>query len=107
MSIESHTRSFAALGNPLRLRVFRFVIKAGDAGRSAGDIARALKVPASTLSPHLRVLEQAGLVRARRDATRIIYRVNPSAVQKLVHYLMDDCCQGQPELCGVSLQRSA
>jgi len=94
---------FAALGNPLRLAVFRFVIAAGSEGRSAGTIADALEVPASTLSSHLRVLSQCGLLSTRRDGQRIYYAVRPDSVQGLVRFLLADCCQGNPALCGVTL----
>jgi len=94
---------FAALGNPLRLAVFRYVIAAGCSGRSAGNIAEALGVPPSTLSSHLRLLNQCGLLDTRRDGQRIYYAVRPDSVQALVHFLLADCCQGNPALCGVTL----
>ncbi len=49
---------FAALGNGLRLAVFRLVIAAGDQGIPAGQIASRLDVPASTLSSHLKILRR-------------------------------------------------
>lgn len=94
-------RQFAALGNPLRLACLRFVIAAGSTGRAAGDIARALGVGPSTLSSHLAVLQQCGLLVSRRDRQRVIYSVNCGALRALVAYLVEDCCHGHPELCGL------
>ncbi|MFM1895141.1 MAG: hypothetical protein RLZZ385_215 [Pseudomonadota bacterium] len=95
---------FSALGNELRLKVFRYVIEAEDAGRSAGDIAAHFKVPPSTLSTHLRTLEQAGLLLSERDQQRIIYRVNHIELRKLIGFLVNDCCEGRPELCGLKIK---
>lgn len=92
---------FAALGNPLRLRIFRLVVAAGPAGLRAGLIAERLDVPPSTLSTHLRTLQGAGLLTARRERQRIVYAVDAVAVRSLVAYLVEDCCGGRPELCGL------
>jgi DNA-binding transcriptional ArsR family regulator len=103
MADSTPSQQFAALGNELRLACFRFVIRAGEAGRAAGEIAEALGVAPSTLSSHLATLHHCGLLSSRRDRQRIIYSVDPQAVRNLVAFLLDDCCQGQPELCGFSL----
>jgi ArsR family transcriptional regulator, arsenate/arsenite/antimonite-responsive transcriptional repressor len=94
---------FSALGNTLRLECFRYVIAAGDEGRAAGEIARALGVAPSTLSSHLAVLQHSGLLTRRRDRQRIIYAVDAEAIKALVAFLLDDCCGGRPELCGIAL----
>jgi DNA-binding transcriptional ArsR family regulator len=94
---------FAALGNGLRLDVFRLVIAAGDQGIPAGQIASRLDVPASTLSSHRKILQQVGLLTFQREQQKLIYRVNQEAVRELVDFLVRDCCQGQPDLCGVTI----
>lgn len=99
---QSPAQQFAALGNPLRLEVFRFVIRAGREGRPAGEIAQHLDVAPSTLSGHLSALQRAGLLTSRRDRQRMIYAVDPGHVRDLVEFLLHDCCQGQPELCGLA-----
>lgn len=93
---------FAALGNGLRLDVFRLVIAAGDQGIPAGQIASRLDVPASTLSSHLKILQQVGLLTFQREQQKLIYRVNQEAVRELADFLVRDCCKGQPDLCGVT-----
>ncbi len=102
MTISKPAGQLAALGNDLRLGVFRFVIRAGKSGCPAGEIAQALKVAPSTLSSHLAVLQRCGLLISRRDRQRIIYSVDPEEVRALTGFLLDDCCQGQPELCGMT-----
>ncbi|MFN3165325.1 MAG: ArsR/SmtB family transcription factor [Pseudohongiellaceae bacterium] len=93
----------AALGNELRLKVFRYVIKSGDEGVCAGEIANHFKVPASTLSAHLKTLQQNGLLKTRRSQQRIYYSVNHAQVRKLIQFLVSDCCASSPELCGLEL----
>ena len=71
----------------------------------AGDIARKLKVPHNTLSAHLSVLSNAGLVTSRRDGRSIIYVVDFDGMRDLLAFLMEDCCLGKPELCAPVLDR--
>lgn len=91
---------FAALANELRLDVFRLLIGALPDGLAAGEIAQKLEVPPSTLSTHLAQLERVGLLKSRREQQRIVYAVNSEGTKSLVGFLVNDCCNGQPELCG-------
>jgi len=95
---------FAALGNALRLDVFRLVIACGDQGIPAGQIAAELDVPASTLSSHLKNLQQVGLLASRRDQQKLIYTVNQEVVRELIAYLVKECCQNRPALCGLTIE---
>ena len=92
--------AFAALANDLRLRVFRLLVERGPEGLPAGQIALRLEVPASTLSTHLAQLERAGLLRSWREQQRVLYAVDDEGTRNLVGFLVNDCCGGQPELCG-------
>jgi ArsR family transcriptional regulator, arsenate/arsenite/antimonite-responsive transcriptional repressor len=91
---------FAALANELRLSVFRLLVAVAPGGLPAGQIADRLEVPASTLSTHLAQLERAGLLRSWREQQRILYAIDTEGTRTLVGFLIDDCCGGQPELCG-------
>jgi DNA-binding transcriptional ArsR family regulator len=62
-------------------------------------VARTLGVAQSTLSAQLTVLANAGLVMSRRDGRSIIYAADFAAMSALLLYLMEDCCQGRPEVC--------
>jgi len=66
MDKTSAARAFSALAQETRLDVFRMLVRAGSDGMAAGDIARAAGVPHNTMSAHLSVLANAGLVGARR-----------------------------------------
>jgi DNA-binding transcriptional ArsR family regulator len=95
------TLMLAALGHEARLWVFRRLIAAGPEGVAAGALSAALDLPPSTLSHHLAALEHAELIRARRDGRKIIYGIVPEEVKRLLSFLRDDCCGGNPSLCGL------
>lgn len=91
--------ALSALAHPSRLGVFRLLIKAGPEGLSAGAIAHEIGSLANTLSANLAVLSGAGLIVARRDGRRILYRANHERMRALLDFLVDDCCGGRPEIC--------
>lgn len=97
--------ALAALAQDTRLAVFRFLVTAGPEGVAAGDIAHAVKVPAPTLSFHLKELEQANLVASRRESRSIIYCANYDRMRALLAFLMEDCCRGRPEICNFTTNR--
>jgi len=99
--------AFAALANDLRLSVFRLLVGIAPEGMPAGQIADRLQVPASTLSTHLAQLERAGLLRSCREQQRILYSVDTEGTRSLVGFLINDCCGGQPELCGYEARRGS
>jgi ArsR family transcriptional regulator len=99
MEIEIAIKRLSAIAQESRLLVFRLLVKAGPDGMAAGDVARALSVPANTLSAQLLVLSNAGLVRARRDGRSIIYAINFEAMRDLLVFLTEDCCGGRAEMC--------
>jgi DNA-binding transcriptional ArsR family regulator len=92
--------ALAALAQETRLAVFRLLVPAGASGLSAGEIAQRLSVPASTLSFHLKELEQAGLLRSWRRQRQIFYAADYEGMRRLLTFLTADCCGGHPEICG-------
>jgi DNA-binding transcriptional ArsR family regulator len=93
-------KRLSALAQDSRLAVFRLLVKAGRDGVAAGEIARALKITPNTLSTHLGILTNADLVKSRREGRSIIYAADYDSMSELLLYLMEDCCQGRPEVCG-------
>jgi DNA-binding transcriptional ArsR family regulator len=51
-------------------------------------------------------LREAGLVTSRRDGRSMIYAAQFAAMNSLVSYLTDHCCQGRPELCKPKVGKS-
>jgi DNA-binding transcriptional ArsR family regulator len=107
MDERNAIEALAGLAQEHRLRVFRLLLREGPGGLPAGQIAERLGVPASTMSSHLAQLERAGLLRSRRDQRRILYAVDLDGVRRLLAFLIEDCCQGHPELCGYGRGRTA
>ena len=91
--------ALAALGQETRLDVFRLLVRAGEAGVPAGEIAERLGTVQNTMSAHLKILSAAGLVRSRRESRVIRYFADMTGFRDLLAYLMEDCCNGSPELC--------
>jgi ArsR family transcriptional regulator len=100
MEITQAIGALGALAQATRLEVFRLLLRQGPNGLPAGEIAAALAVPPATLSFHLKQLEQAGLLTARRDSRLIYYAADIEGVRRLLAFLTEDCCQGRPEICG-------
>ena len=98
MEIKAAVQSLAALAQETRLAAYRLLVQAGPEGLAAGRIADALAVSPATLSFHLKELVHAGLVASRSDSRYVIYRADYAAMNGLMAYLTEHCCQGQP--CG-------
>jgi DNA-binding transcriptional ArsR family regulator len=103
MDNNSAVRAFGALAQERRLAAFRLLVQAGEVGMPAGEVARALDIPHNTLSTHLGILVQAGIVTSRRESRSIIYSVDFDGTRSLLAFLLEDCCRGQPELCSPAI----
>jgi DNA-binding transcriptional ArsR family regulator len=84
-----------ALAQDTRLSIFRLLVQAGAEGVAAGRLGEVLGTPAPTLSFHLQQLRHAGLINSTRSGTQIIYSANYDAMNGLIAYMTENCCQGQ------------
>ncbi|MFC5389903.1 metalloregulator ArsR/SmtB family transcription factor [Brevundimonas bullata] len=73
-----------ALSEPHRMAI---VAMLADGERPAGDFVDALPISQPTVSKHLSVLREAGLVTVRKDAQRRLYRLNPAPLAELDAWL--------------------
>lgn len=94
MEIKIAVQSLVALAQETRLSVFRLLVETGPEGMNAGAIAEAVGIPAATLSFHIAQLARAGLVTSRQESRFIFYSANFDAMDDLIAYLTDNCCQG-------------
>ncbi len=94
METNIAVQSLLALAQETRLNIFRLLVEAGPDGMNAGAIAEAVGVPAATLSFHIAQLARAELVVARQESRFIFYSANFAAMDDLLAYLTDNCCQG-------------
>jgi DNA-binding transcriptional ArsR family regulator len=92
--------ALAALGQATRLAIFRLLVSKEPNGMSAGALAEAVGCPHNTLSTHVAILARAGLVYGTREGRTITYRANADGTRALIAFLVTDCCEGRPELCG-------
>jgi ArsR family transcriptional regulator len=101
MDQEQTIIALAALAQPTRLDTFKMLVASAPEPIPAGELARRLAVPHNTMSAHLAVLARAGLVSAERQSRSILYRAEISQLRAALGFLLDDCCGGHPELCGL------
>lgn len=100
MQIPVAVEALSALAHGHRLAVFRLLVRAGEEGLAAGEIAREIGVLPNTLSTHLTILGHAGLVRSQRQGRSVIYSADYGGMRDLLAFLVADCCAGRSEICG-------
>ncbi|WP_045683940.1 ArsR/SmtB family transcription factor [Martelella endophytica] len=91
--------ALGALAQPTRLQCFRLLISREPEPVAAGELARALGVPQNTMSAHLSIMSNAGLLTSERQGRSILYRADLEGFRRLVMYLLEDCCGGNAGLC--------
>jgi ArsR family transcriptional regulator, arsenate/arsenite/antimonite-responsive transcriptional repressor len=91
--------ALAALAQENRLEIFRLLVQAGPAGMAAGQVAEKLGLAPNTLTFHFDRLRFAGLVTVRRNGRSMIYAARYEAMNDLVCFLTENCCQGAQENC--------
>jgi ArsR family transcriptional regulator, arsenate/arsenite/antimonite-responsive transcriptional repressor len=91
--------ALAALAQSTRLKAFRLLVEREPEGIPAGDLARLVGVPQNTMSAHLSILANAGLVSGERQSRSVIYRADLERFRQVTLYLIKDCCGGNTELC--------
>ena len=80
------TEKFKALADPTRRRILA-LLQVDDL--AAGAIADEFDISKPSISHHLRVLKQAGLVTSRRDGQRVIYAIDTTVLQDLTRWMLD------------------
>ena len=95
MEKSNAVAALAALAQDNRLDVFRLLVQAGPEGMAAGAVAEALDLAPNTLTFHFDRLRNAGLVTVRREGRSMIYAAQYAAMNALLGYLTENCCQGR------------
>lgn len=94
MKTDIAVNIFAALAQETRLEIFRLLVRAGGEGLAAGAIAGELKVPAATLSFHLKELKSAGVLICTRQGRSLVYRPDFAVMGDMINFLASHCCTG-------------
>jgi DNA-binding transcriptional ArsR family regulator len=76
--------AFEIIAEPNRRAILRLLV---SSQQSVGEIERQLKMPQPTVSKHLRVLREAGLVESTVDAQRRLYRLRPEPLREVEAWL--------------------
>lgn len=79
-------RTFKALADPSRRRMLSLL---RDTDLAAGELAAHFDMAFASVSHHLQVLRDSGLVLAQRDGQRIIYSLNTTVFQDALQHLLD------------------
>lgn len=87
----------AALSHPARIQILKHL--SGSSACCCKDVVQQLDLAQSTVSQHLKVLVDAGLVRFSAERQRSLYEIDREAlagVSASVAGLVDTCCSGRP-----------
>ena len=99
MKTADVVKALSALAQQSRLDVFRLLVKRGPDGFPPSVLAEKLGIAATTLSFHLKELQNAGLISVRRDGRFLFYSTRFDRMKGLVAFLTDECCSQADEAC--------
>lgn len=95
MNTNEAAKFFECLSSPIRLDIFRLLIRYGSEGRVAGQIASELDLPATNLSFHLKTLTNCNLISVEQEGRFLRYKANLSLMKALAGFLTEQCCMAQ------------
>jgi predicted transcriptional regulator len=78
MNINTYCAIFEALGFEMRLKIFKFIIQAGNEGVAPKHIIKEFNVDSGTLSFHLKKLEKVKLIAKKAAGKRASYCLSPT-----------------------------
>jgi DNA-binding transcriptional ArsR family regulator len=84
LSYEEISETMKALAHPARLKIVGGLLKDEC---NVAKIQKVLGLPQSTISQHLKVLKNAGIIKGRREGTKTCYRVIDARVRKIVEVI--------------------
>jgi ArsR family transcriptional regulator len=87
--IEQAARAMKAMSHPLRLKILCVL---GDQEVSVQDIVDSVGTSQSNISQHLAILRDKGVLRTRRDANRVYYRVGDARTLSLLGMMREVFC---------------
>ena len=85
MDIDRLASVARALSHPARVRILQLLARQSDC--SGAEVFSELPLAQSTVSEHLRILREAGLVSAHPQGTTVIYCLDPEPVEELIEQL--------------------
>lgn len=92
MELTPAIDALKALAQDSRLTIFRALVQAGGSGLAVGTLRAQTGLPGATLSNHLNVLRQAGLIRDQREGRSIRCCADYERMNGLIAFLTENCC---------------
>lgn len=89
----------SALAHEGRLAAYQSILREGEQGITAGRLAEKLAIASNTLSAQLNILSRARLIVSERQGRHIVYRADLDVMRECLLSLIEDCCNGHPEIC--------
>lgn len=87
--IEQASRSLKAMSHPLRLKILCVL---GDQEQSVQQIVECVGTSQSNISQHLAILRDKGILKSRKDANRVFYKVGDAGTLKLIEMMQHVFC---------------
>jgi DNA-binding transcriptional ArsR family regulator len=99
MTVEADDRLWSAIADPSRRRVLDLLVGNGEV--SASWLAGRLPVTRQAVAKHLAVLEQAGLVRRRRQGREVLYQVQVDRLDQAARAMAELAAQWDRRLAAI------
>jgi DNA-binding transcriptional ArsR family regulator len=99
MKAKNVVIALSALAQETRLEIFRLLVRKGPTGMAAGDLSDHFVMPPATMSFHLKELSNARLIASRREGRSIIYSADFERMNRLLGFLMENCCADSEDKC--------
>ncbi len=93
--LDDTAKALKELGHPVRLGIFRRLVRAGHQGLAVGCLQEELGIPGSTLSHHIASLVSAGLLSQRREGRTLYCIPEYDRLNEVIGFLRDECCQDE------------
>lgn len=90
---------FESLSSEIRLDIFRLLLKHGETGLVAGEIAEALSLPNTNLSFHLKALVHANMISVEKEGRYLRYKALIGEMLAVIDFLTSECCMDDPKFC--------
>jgi ArsR family transcriptional regulator, arsenate/arsenite/antimonite-responsive transcriptional repressor len=99
--------ALSALAHEHRLAIYRLLVERGPEGLPAGAIGERVGLVPSSLTFHLQNLQRAGLITQQRASRQLIYSADFDAMNGLVGYLTENCCNQSGSECATACKPAA
>lgn len=90
--VEQASRSLKAMSHPLRLKV---LCTLGDRELSVQEIVEEVGTSQSNISQHLGIMRDKGILKARKNANKVYYRVGDPRTLKLISLMQEVFCSSE------------